>query len=464
MGMLAMLTACSRPDPDRFLLEPMTLPANFEAAPSRSALPSVQVSPDKSHLIDSNGKPFFLNGDAAWSLIVQVSKGDASVYLENRQRMGFNAVLVNLIEHKYAWNPPQNYYAEPPFVTVGGSRTPNEAYFAHADWVIQEAGRRGITVLLAPIFLGYDCGDHGWCKEVQAASNKSMREYGRYIGRRYRSFPNILWVIGGDTDPAAHGVKTKLDEMVAGIREFDTVHLFTAHNAPDESAQAVWDDSGWLGLNSVYSYDHLPGMVEQESHRTRALPTFLVESTYEGERAFTPFMLRRQMYSTVLWGARAGHVFGNCPIWSFGASATSCTHKGDWREALLHSAGSEDVSRFNRLMTSRHHELMLPDYSHSVMTAGYGSDESLSTTSFASDGSSIIAYIPTHREVTLNFSKLSGTLATAWWFDPRTASARIIGTYSTNMSQTFTTPDIKDWVLVVDAASLHLEAPGVQKN
>jgi hypothetical protein len=115
-------------------------------------------------------------------------------------------------------------------------------------------------------------------------------------------------------------------------------------------------------------------------------------------------------------------------------------------------------------MTSRHHELMLPDYSHSVMTDGSGPNESLATTSLASDGSSIIAYLPTHRQVTLNFSKLSGTLATAWWFDPRTGSAKSIGTYSTNSSQSFTSPDKNDWVLVVDAASLNLPAPGVQSN
>jgi len=291
-----------------------------------------------------------------------------------------------------------------------------------------------------------------------------MRDYGRYLGRRYRAFPNIIWLIGGDTNPSTHGVKAKLDEMVAGIREFDDVHLFTAHNAPDESAQAVWDDANWLGINSVYSYDNLPAMAEKESSRARALPMFLVESTYEGEHASTPFMLRRQMYSTVLWGARAGHIFGNCPIWLFGASSTSCAPKSDWRQALLHSAGSEDVSRFGRLMTSRHHELMLPDYSHSVMTDGSGPNESLATTSLASDGSSIIAYLPTHRQVTLNFSKLSGTLATAWWFDPRTGSAKSIGTYSTNSSQSFTSPDKNDWVLVVDAASLNLPAPGVQSN
>jgi hypothetical protein len=95
-----------------------------------------------------------------------------------------------------------------------------------------------------------------------------------------------------------------------------------------------------------------------------------------------------------------------------------------------------------------------------VMTAGYESDLNLAATSFASDGSSIIAYIPTRRTVTLELSKLSGTLATARWFDPRTGSALKIGTYPANTSRSFTSPDENDWVLVLDDASRNLPLPG----
>jgi hypothetical protein len=438
----------------------LVIPQKLGSGDAPQRTPSVRLSADKTYLIDADGNPFFINGDAAWALIAQVSKEDAEVYLENRRQKGFNVILASLLEHKFASHAPADYYGDLPFTTAGGSKAPNEAYFAHVDWVIHRAAEKGITVLLDAMFLGYNCGDSGWCKDVRATSMDSMRAYGRYIGHRYRQFPNIIWLIGGDTDPAVHRVKTKLEAMVEGMREFDSGHLFTAHNAPDESAQAVWGNAPWLGLNNVYTYDRFPGMVEEEYNRAHALPLFLVESTYENEHESTPFILRRQMYSTVLWGARAGHIFGNCPIWTFGSAATFCAGGGDWHSELLRSVGSEDVFRFGRLMNSRSHYLMRPDYLHVVMTAGYESGLNLAATSFATDGSSIVSYIPTRRPVTLALSKISGPMAAAQWFNPRTGSTESIGVYPTNTSPSFTPPDDNDWVLVLDDASRKLPPPG----
>src|SRR5690606_38242971 len=60
----------------------------------------VEAGPGLRHLVDAEGKPFFLHGDAAWSLIAQLNDDDAATYLEDRRARGFNAVLVNLLEHR----------------------------------------------------------------------------------------------------------------------------------------------------------------------------------------------------------------------------------------------------------------------------------------------------------------------------------------------------------------------------
>ena len=143
---------------------------------------------------------FFWSGDTAWSLIAQVSKEDAIYYLEDRRQKGFTVILVNLIEHKFSTNAPRNFYGTPPF-TGQTFTTPNEAYFAHADYVINEAAQRGLVVLLSPLYLGYQCGDEGWCNEVKAAALTDLRAWGHYLGNRYKNFDNIVWTIGGDTDP-----------------------------------------------------------------------------------------------------------------------------------------------------------------------------------------------------------------------------------------------------------------------
>jgi Protein of unknown function (DUF4038) len=109
----------------------------------------LRARPGKHYLEDGAGKPFFMQGDTAWSLIAQLKKDDVEAYLQDRRRRGFNTLLVNLLEHRFADNAPDNAYGEPPFLTPDDFATPNEKYFAYADWVLSRAQELGFVVLLA---------------------------------------------------------------------------------------------------------------------------------------------------------------------------------------------------------------------------------------------------------------------------------------------------------------------------
>ncbi len=363
--------------------------------------------------------------------------------------------MVNLIERRFSANAPNTIANVPPFTTPGRFTTPNESYFAHADAVISYAGQKGITVLLNPLYLGWECGSQGWCPEVQASSLSDMRSWGRYVGNRYRSFPNIIWLIGADVNPITYGVDAKLLEMVAGIREFDTVHLMTAHNNPGTSAQDTWNGAAWLDLNTVYHYGitELLGMTHEEYTRPNALPLFMLESAYENSNSSTAASLRQQAYSATLWGGTLGSIFGNCPLWSLGFNAGYCA-VADWR-AQLGAVGSVEFGHFVSLMRSRRFWLMAPDHSRSVMTAGFGSGATVAVAARASDGSGIVAYIPTQRQVTIAMSGITdaGGQARSSWYNPRTGQTTLIGTYSNTGTRNFTPPDSNDWVLVIDAAT-----------
>jgi hypothetical protein len=431
------------------------------AARAEEVAPSIRLSSNGEYLIDADGQPVFLNGDSGWSLLVQPTNSEILEYLDDRKAKGVNIVIAELIEHKFAAAAPANTAGEKPFIGVPFA-TPNEAYFARADWIVDQAAQRGITLLLAPIYLGYDCGDEGWCAEVQQTSDDVMRDYGEYVGRRYGRFPNIVWMIGGDTNPYKHGVAGKLEAFVAGVKEYDTVHLMTAHTAPEESAEDTWGTPSWLNLNTVYTYSMSGTQAKTytEYHRSNALPLFLLETAYEHEHGSTPLSLRTQAYQAVLWGARLGHFFGNCPLWSFSAPSSSsfCTSV-NWKDEL-NSAGSRTVAYIGDLMRSRRHWLLEPDHAHAVMTAGYGSGSSLAVTARAADGSSVIAYLPTQREVTIDTAKIAGSTAHGWWWSPETKDVIDLGTFPTTGSRQFMSPTKSDWILVIDDASANLPPPG----
>jgi hypothetical protein len=418
----------------------------------------IKLSPSGTYLLDHDDRPTMINGDTAWSIIVQLTKQDADLYLTDRATKGYNLILVNLLEHWFSDNAPANLYGDQPFTTPGNFTTPNEAYFAHADWVINKAAEKGITVLLTPLYLGFN-QNQGWQHEVQNNSLAAMRSYGRYVGNRYKNFPNIIWVIGGDTDPTPYSAKVL--EFVAGIKDFDTTHLMTAHTVPEHGTVDYWPNQSWLNLNNIYTYVNSHPLALSEYNRTPFTPFFLMETYYEREHSSTPLMLRRQAYWSILSGGLLGHIFGNCPMWHFTTTTGNYFCSTAQWQGQLDSTGSTNLAYVGKLFQSREFQKLVPDQNHTVVTAGYQSGNTLATSARTSNGATIISYIPTQRAVTVDMSTISGGgQAQAWWYNPRTNTASVVGVYATTGTQNFTPPDSNDWLLVIDSAALNLPAPG----
>ena len=417
----------------------------------------LRIDPTSRYLVDQNGNPFLLVGDAAWSLFAALSDSDADLYLENRRQLGFTAVLANLIEHQFAAKAPKNFYGVPPF-TGQSFTTPNEDYFAHVDYIVQSAAAKGIVLLLSPLYLGFDCGSQGWCAEVRGATAPQMKAWGQYIGNRYKHFDNIIWVIGGDTDPRP--VRTQVQAMVDGIISADSRHLFTAHNARGQMAVTPWSGAAWININNVYvsGADAYKATLAAHSIVPPA-PVFLIEGTYENEHGETGQKLRAQSYSAILGGG-FGHVFGNCPIWGFGFTTGFCAST-KWK-AELNGVGAMNMRHFQALFHSRHWHSLIPDTAHTVLTGEDGTvaPSGSAMAAYAADGSSVIVYMPSSRTITVNGSSLAGTTMIAWWYNPGDGVATKIGTYSTTESQTFSPPASGDWVLVLDSSDYAFAPPG----
>ncbi len=398
-------------------------------------------------MVDQSGAPFLIHGDTPWSLISGLTKEEAEQYLENRRQKGFNSIIVNLIEHKF--RGPVNRYGEGPFTTPGDFSTPNEKYFEHADWVIRKAGEKGMQVFLAPIYLGYVGTDEGWIEEALANGPEKCHAWGQYVGKRYRDYDNLVWLIGGDRNPGK--AREDVDAMVSGIKEFDSRHLFTAHCHPENSAVDQYKDDGWLDLNDTYTYGIVHKKLLADYNRTPAMPYFLIETSYEGEHNASPVQIRRQAYWALLSGA-TGQFLGNRPIWLFDPG---------WQQAM-DATGSQDMVRLSALFHSRPWYALAPDDKHQVVIDGLGEFNGLDYLAAArsADGGLVMAYLPSSRTFTVDMTKIAGKAAKAWWFNPRTGKSSAAGEFPTAGKRPFTPPGEGDWVLVLDDASRQLGAPG----
>jgi len=419
------------------------------------------ISSNRRYLVDRNDKPFLIHGDTAWSIITALTKDEVEQYLANRTAKGFNAIIVNLIEHKF--NGPQTCDGDVPFTNPWDLSTLNEKYWAHADWVLQKAAEYGVVVFLSPLYLGArnPKNDEGWFVEALVSGVQKCREYGRFLGQRYARQDNIVWMVGGDRNPG--DALEHVDAVVRGIREFDRRHLFTAHPAPESPTVDVYGWGNWLDFNVTYTYGIVHRRLLADYNREPALPFVLIESSYEGEHNATPVQIRRQAYWAILCGA-AGQFLGNNPIWGFFPG---------W-QAAMDAEGSRDMAHLKRLLESRPWYSLVPDQfspkpwyelvfteEERVVVDGLGEQRGLDflAAAYTADRRILIAYMPTSRTVTVDLARLSGSRKKCWWFNPRTGQAEVVGEAPEQGLYELTPPTEGDWVLVLEDTALNLPIP-----
>jgi hypothetical protein len=456
-------------------------PIDFAGSEGSAVFP-LTVEPGKRYLVDAVGKPFLIHGDTAWSMIADLTREEVDQYLDDRRVRGFNAILVSLIEARFSKFAPANAYGESPFrglpfqtfaslssllpdqIARRGSRfitpfadysLPNEAYFAHADWVLRRAAEKGFLVLLTASYAGYGGGAEGWYEAMVANGSDRLRQYGKFLGRRYRDLANILWVHAGDYNPPE---KDLVRAIADGVRESDPRALHTAHGAPESAALDYWQGEPWLQVNNVYTYGPVYAPALEQYERPDRMPFFLIESAYENEHGATERRLRTQAYHAVLSGA-AGQIFGNNPIWHFdgpGIYSAPVT----WQEALG-SRGAQSMTHLRDLMATVPWWLLEPDVDNSLLTSGLGSDDDRAVAARTADRRLAIIYLPSNREITVDLEELAGPQINARWYDPAdgrymnirgsplptTGPERISSKSGTNSS------GYEDWVLILESQS-----------
>jgi Protein of unknown function (DUF4038)/Putative collagen-binding domain of a collagenase len=414
--------------------------------------------------LDAEGRPFLLQGDNPSSIAVMVTPAEVAQYLQERRRQGFNTVLFELIEHKFATRPPEDRGGDAPFTrtlpNANGSAcsdgpiagcwdfsAPNEAYWAHVDSVIEAASERDFLVMIFPAYLGYRGGDQGWYQDMVANGPARLATYGEYLATRFRHHDNLVWVQGGDYVPPDRSLVRAIAE---GIRRVLPDALQTVHTARGAAALDVWGGERWLTLNSLYTgFDVLP---EARAQYVRSsMPFFLIEAVYEDPTPLFPgnsyaneAQIRSQAYQALLGGA-FGQIMGNNPMWYFGEG---------WQRAL-NSPGARSMVHLHDLMTGRPWWLLRPAAGELIAP---DSRAGLVPAATAADGSFALAYEETSRRLRVSMARLSGPRVRARWYDPSDGTyTEVNGSPFARSSTVFlaaprrNAAGYSDWVLVLEA-------------
>ena len=387
------------------------VPATSPKLPSTVASAAFLLQKTKKErcLVDQKGNPFLLQGDAAWSLLVQLTREEADHYLKDRWQRGFNALLMNLLEHKFARSAPKNAYGEAPFAEAGDFAQPNERYFAHVDWVLERAAEYGFLVLLTPSYLGYDGGDEGWYRKMKNVGAAQLRAYGRYLGMRYRNLKNVIWVHGGDYYPPDFSV---VQAVLDGVLESAPDSKNSFHGTRGTAARKLLPEAQWLFLSTIYTDEKSVVPAALAEHAASQMPFILVEGRYEGEGA-SESIVRAQAYQAVLSGA-CGQIMGNKHVWSFDS---------EWK-AALDSPGARSMSRMRMLLDMLAWWNLKPAGDGFIVEgAGTGGKRAAAAVSW--DRRRAVVYVPSARELVLDATYLEGANVKVSWVDPTPAHAPV---------------------------------------
>src|SRR5947199_3001741 len=440
------------------------------AAATAPAYP-LKASANGRYAVDNNNVPFLIIGDAPHSILANLNNADATSYLTNRGSNGFNALWIELLCDGYTGgvgregsaNYGRDVNGKNPFTSTltGGYydlTTPNPPYWSHVDYIVQTAATNGLQCVFTPLDQG------GWTQTSLRNGTNRCYQYGQFLGNRYKNSPNIIWNLGNDFQNWATQQNDAVILAIAnGIKSVDTNHLTTIElNSPVSESQ---DDPNWISritANGVYTYYPTYHEALVAYNKPNVMPVLFLEEHYElenvGGEFGTPNVLRRQEYWSLTSGALAGHMYGNHYTW---------TLPSGW-QSHLNTTGMQQLMYFKNFFSSRSWYNLVPDQSHTLLTAGYGtyttrgnvSNSDYATAAKTPDGTLAVIYTPVRHTLSIALTNFSGCV-TARWYDPtaNTFAAISDSPFPNTGTHSFTTPGNNsagdgDWVLL-------LEAPGM---
>ncbi len=442
----------------------------------------LKISENRRFLIHEDGTPFFYLGDTGWELFHRLNKEETEKYLENRRAKGFTVIQAVALAELDGINTP-NAEGNKPLIDNDPLKL-NEAYWKHVDWVIKKAAEKGIFIGLLPTW--GDKWNKKWGEGPQIFNPQNAKSYGKIIGERYRNFPNIIWILGGDRPVEEPLQRQIISGMAEGLREGDNgSHLISFHPPGGQGSAQLFQNDSWLDFNMrqnghSLSFTERYFMTNEDYQLVPVKPVIDAEPVYEDHPInFNPDHnghstaadVRRPLYWDLFTGA-CGHTYGNHSVWQMWSPDKKPINRPlmPWYEAI-DQPGAGQMMYGRLLIESRPILTRIPDSSiiviDKIVTSVPGAGSYRFTATRDQEGSYAFIYAPIGRKFSVMMDVIKGKDVIAWWYNPRNGEATQIAHYPNTGTRTFNTPtpgENLDWILVLDDASKKYPAPGLRKQ
>jgi hypothetical protein len=425
----------------------------------------LQIASNRRYLMRADGSPFFWLADTAWQLFNDLSREEADFYLQTRAAQNFTVIQAVALAERNCFDGNAN--GDAPLFDLDPTK-PNEAYFAHVDWVVARANELGLTIGFLPTW--GDKWNHKWGAGPEIFTPANAREYGRFLGRRYAA-ADVVWILGGDRPIETPMHAAIIRSMSLGLKEGEAevgtnigTHLQTFHPRGMQDSARYFHADDWLDFNmwqtghardrdnyaliaGTYALEPPKPVIDAEPGYEEHPSDFKVENGYLVARD-----VRRFLYSALFAGA-CGHTYGCHPIWQFwdGVGEPKNDARVPWREAVF-LEGATQMQHARRLLEARPFFTRMPD--NALLPDAPANHRIVATRDH--DGSYALVYSADGEGFTVDTARLAGHTLRAAWFDPRTGSCRPFDEFPRGPHRAFTPPssgEDHDWVLLLEDVS-----------
>lgn len=421
----------------------------------------LMVSPNKRFLIHADGTPFFYLGDTSWELFHRLNEEETDRYLENRRAKGFTVLQAVILAELDGLNTP-NRNGDKPFIDNDPEK-PNEAYFKWVDKVIRKAEEKGMYIGLLPTW--GDKVDPQWGVGPAVLNPEKAMAYGKYLGRRYKDFPNIIWINGGDRLGGGDNYTT-WDALGKAIKAEDPNHLMTFHPMGEQSSARWFHECDWLDFNMCQtghgqrSYDIYRQLLVADYNREPVKPCLDGEPRYEDHPVswmpeiygwFDHVDVRQSMYWNLFSGA-FGYTYGCHPVWQFKSSRDEPVGlvRHNWDE-VLNLEGAFDLIHARRLLESFDFTSRIPDQHIIISPQHFATDVAVATRG----KDYAFVYLPNGHPVEVAMDKIpEAKQLRLQWYNPRNGEytdIQSINAKGTYQAKPPTSGRGNDWILVMKA-------------
>jgi len=411
----------------------------------------LKVSDNHRFLQFENGKPFFWLGETAWLLPSRSNREEAGYFVGETAKNGFNVIQISVLHGVTAINAYGSWALPNGFDFSNIDKKGEYNYWQHVDFIVQEAQKNGV-------YIGIVCV---WGGNVKAGllSVDDAKKYGQFLAERYKKYPNIIWIIGGD-QPGS--IKPEVWEALAtSIKSIDKDHLMTYHPFGRTMSATWFNNSSWLDFNMFQSGHRRYGQINGDGDKSiepnteednwrfaeKSLamqpvkPVLDAEPSYEdipqGLHDFTQPRwkaedVRRYAYWSVFAGS-FGHTYGNNSTMQMlhpGYSPAYGATKPWWES--IHDPGCQQMKYLKALISAFPYFDRVPDQSVIAGANGVQYERVIATRG----NDYILVYNYTNRQTEIDLTKISGAKKKAWWMNPMDGALEYIGEF-TNGKQPF---------------------------